>query len=122
MKRATIPLILISLIFILAGCFTLNVVGTPADVPFSLSNHPAGTVVKSFSKTLKVHHFVYGLVTPFDPTVAKAIADEVKAAGGTHAINVKIRYQMTFLDGLINVITFGTYVPFTLTIEGDVVR
>ncbi|MCH8269429.1 MAG: hypothetical protein IH846_18175, partial [Acidobacteria bacterium] len=29
--------------------------------------------------------------------------------------------QMSFLNGLLNLITFGIYSPFTLTVEGDIV-
>lgn len=105
-----------------AGCYTLNAIGTPADQTLSLSNHPSGSVVKHFSTSMKVNHFIYGLVTPSDPEVAKAISAQVKAAGGKNAINVKMRYEMTFVDGLINTITFGIYNPFTLIIEGDVVN
>ena len=57
-----------------------------------------------------------------DPDVAKILSDEVKAAGGTHAVNVKVNYQATFVNGLLNIITASIYNPFTLTIEGDVVK
>ena len=122
MKRTTISLILVAFALTGVGCYTLNAIGTPADQTLSLSNHPSGSVVKHFSTTMKVNHFIYGLVTPADPEVAKAISDEVKAAGGANAINVKVRYEATFVDGLINAITFGIYNPFTLIIEGDVIK
>jgi hypothetical protein len=54
--------------------------------------------------------------------VAKALSDEVKAAGGDNAINVKVRYEQTFVDGFVNAITLGMYNPYTLTLEGDAVR
>jgi hypothetical protein len=121
MRFIILPLVFIVLVVMVSGCYTLNAIGTPADYPLSLSNHPTGQVIKHFSTTMKVNHFIYGLVTPSNPDVAKAISDEVKAAGGTSAINVKIQYQATFVDGLINSITFGIYNPFTLIIEGDVI-
>jgi hypothetical protein len=113
---------LLAVVVTVGGCYTLNAIGTPADQTLSLSNQPPGSVIKHFSTTMKVNHFIYGLVTPSDPDVAKAISDEVKAGGGTNAINVKMHYEMTFVDGLINVITFGIYNPFTLIIEGDVIK
>ena len=122
MKSTAILLILLVLVITGAGCYTLNAIGTPAEQTLSMSNHPAGSVIKHFSTTMKVNHFIYGLVTPSNPEVAKAISDEVKAAGGTNAINVKVHYQMTFVDGLINFLTFGIYNPFTLIIEGDVIK
>ena len=105
-----------------SGCYTLNAIGTPADPTLSMSNHPSGTMVKHFSVTMKVHHLIYGLVTLGDPAVATALADEVKSSGGTTATNIKIHYEMTFVDGLINFITFAIYNPFTLTVEGDVIK
>jgi len=122
MRSIFLSLILLAVVVTVGGCYTLNAIGTPADQTLSLSNQPPGSVIKHFSTTMKVNHFIYGLVTPSDPDVAKAISDEVKAGGGTNAINVKMHYEMTFVDGLINVITFGIYNPFTLIIEGDVIK
>jgi hypothetical protein len=121
MKSIFAPLLLIVLAVVVSGCYTVNVIGTPADYTFSLSNQPTGPVIKHFSTTMKVNHFVYGLVTPDNPDVVKAISDEVKAASGNQAINVKIRYEATFVDGLINSITLGIYNPYTLVIEGDII-
>ena len=121
-RHTLIFLVVLAFVVTASGCYTLNAIGTPADQTLSLSNHPAGSVVKHFSTTMKVNHCIYGLVTPSNPEVAKAISDEVKAAGGTSAINVKMSYEATFVDGLINLITFGIYNPFTLIIEGDVIK
>jgi hypothetical protein len=106
----------------ISGCYTLNAIGTPGDATLSMSNVPTGTVLNHFTVTMKVHHFIYGLVTAADPDVAKALSNEVKSAGGVSAINVKVHYQETFVDGLVNIITFGVYNPFTLTVEGDVIK
>lgn len=122
MKSTLTLLIIVALVVTAVGCYTLNAVGTPAETTLSMSNNPTGSVIKHFISTKKVNHFVYGLVTPIDPDVAKVLSDEVKAAGGTHAINVKVHYQMTFVDGLVASITVGIYTPFTLTLEGDVVK
>ncbi len=122
MKQKVILLLFLAFAIAVTGCYTLNAIGTPADPTLSLSNHPTGSIIKHFSTTMKVNHFIYGLVTPSDPDVAKALSDEVRVAGGTHAINVKVHYEMMFIDGLINFLTLGIYNPFTLTIEGDVVK
>ncbi len=105
-----------------SGCYTLNAIGTPSDTTISMSNQPAGTMIKHFSLSMKVHHLIYGLVTLNDPEIAKAVTDEVKSAGGVRAVNVKITYQMTFVDGLVNMITFSVYNPMTMVLEGDVVK
>jgi hypothetical protein len=122
MKHVAILLLTLALIVVASGCYTVNGIGTPADATISMSNHPTGAVIKHFTITSKVHHLIYGLVTLNDPEIAKTVSDEVKAAGGTSAINVRFRYEMTFVDGLVNTITFAVYNPFTLTVEGDVVK
>lgn len=122
MKWTVLFLFLAVFAMAISGCYTVNVIGTPADQALSLSNQPSGTLVKHFSTSMWVHHFIAGLVPLNDPDVAKILSDEVKAAGGTHAVNVKVNYQMTFVNGLLNLITWEIYNPFTLTIEGDVVK
>lgn len=122
MKWTTLLFVLVILAVAISGCYTVNVIGTPADQPLSLSNQPSGTLVKHFSTSVWVHHLIAGLVPLNDPDVAKILSDEVKASGGTHAVNIKVNYQMTFVNGLLNVITWEIYNPFTLTIEGDVVK
>ena len=79
-------------------------------------------MVKHFTRTKTVNHFVYGLVSPDDAGIEQIVADAVKQSGGTRAVNVKLKYQQTFVNGLVSGLTFGIYSPFTLTIEGDVAK
>ena len=120
MKTIITLLCALLIIVTVSGCYTLNLKSSPTNHPISLSNMPKGSIIKHFTITKNVAHLILGLVTLNDIDVAKAISDEVEAAGGTEAINVKVTYQMTFIDGLLNVITFNIYNPFTLEIEGDV--
>ena len=122
MKSLSMLLFVVLVASILSGCYTVNVIGTPANETLSLSNQPSGTLVKHFSTSMWVHHIIAGLVPLNDPDVAKILSDEVKASGGTRAVNIKINYQMTFVNGLCNIITFQIYNPCTLTIEGDIVK
>ena len=108
--------------FLSYGCYTLNAVATPSSPILSMSNNPNGDIIKHFSTSMTVHHLIFGLVTINDPEVAKALTNEVTTGGGNGAINIKIHYQMTFVNGLLNVITAGIYNPFTLTIEGDITK
>jgi len=110
------------MLFSLSGCFTMNQIGTPTSTAIELTNSGNATTTKSFTRTKRVNHFIYGLVSPEDAGVEKTIDEAVRANSGSKAVNVKMRYQMTFVDGLIGVITFGIYQPFTLTISGDVVQ
>ena len=106
----------------LHGCYTLNQVGTPTSERIDIISSDNPQVVEHFTRTKKVHHFVYGLVSPDDVGLEKLISNEVQMKGGTRVVNLKIKYQSTFIDGLVNGLTFGIYNPFTLTVEGDVVK
>ncbi len=111
-----------ALTLLCAGCFTFNQIGTPGETPIELTNSEGKTAVAHFNKSKKVHHFLWGLVSPDNAGVEQLISDEVRTNGGSKAVNVKMKYQSTFVDGLLNLITFGIYAPFTLKVEGDVVR
>jgi hypothetical protein len=56
-----------------------------------------------------------------DPKVVDAIRDEIKKLGGTKAINVKIVYQATIIDVILNAVTWGIYAPATAHVTGTVI-
>lgn len=103
------------------SCYTLKQAGTPVEEEIEITNYDNLTPANHFVKTKKVSHFVYGLVSPDNVAVEKIISDALKTYGGTKAVNVRISYQMTAVDGVVSLFTFGIYTPFTLTVEGDVV-
>jgi hypothetical protein len=109
-------------IFLLTGCYTLNQIGEPVDQGIEITNVEKATPISHFKTDETINHFIWGLVSPSNAEVEKLIAQEVQRVGGTRAVNVRMTYQATFLNGLISTITFGIYHPFTLTIEGDVVK
>ena len=115
-------LILLIGLFLLTGCYTLNQIGEPVDQGIEITNMEKATPVSHFERDETINHFIWGLVSPGNAEVEKVIAQEVKKIGGTRAVNVRMKYQMTFVNGLLNLVTFGIYNPFTLTIEGDVVK
>jgi hypothetical protein len=123
MKRYSKIIFLFAILLIIGqGCYTLNQVGSPVDEAIEITNTENATPIKHFSRTKTVNHFVYGLVSPDDAGIEKIVADAVKQNGGTRAVNVKLKYQQTFINGLVGGLTFGIYTPFTLTVEGDVVK
>ncbi|MCH7681645.1 hypothetical protein IID10_20155 [candidate division KSB1 bacterium] len=107
---------------LLHGCYTLNQVGTPISERIDVISTDNPQVSEHFVRTKKIHHFVYGLVSPDDAGIEKLISNEVQLKGGTRAVNLKIKYQSTFVDGLVSALTFGLYNPFTLRVEGDIVK
>ncbi|MDH3267504.1 MAG: Bor family protein [Ignavibacteria bacterium] len=109
-------------IFLLTGCYTLNQIGEPVDQGIEITNMEKVTPVSHFETDATINHFLWGLVSPSNAEVEQLIAQEVKRIGGTRAVNIRMKYQMTFVNGLLNFITLGIYNPFTLTVEGDVVK
>jgi hypothetical protein len=120
MKHIISIFCIVILAFSASGCYTLNMKASPTDHPISLSNQPKGKIIKHFTITKNVAHLIIGLVNLNDIDVSKEISKEIEAAGGSEAINVKVTYQMTFVNGLLNMITIGIYNPLTLEIEGDI--
>lgn len=96
MRRTFVNLILVVAIsFLMVSCYTLTYsVGEGAKT---------GVVVKE-----KNHYLIYGLapIKTSDPT---------KMAGG--ATNYTVTIQHTFVDGLLNALTFGIYTPTTTTVQ-----
>ncbi|REJ84816.1 MAG: hypothetical protein DWQ44_08255 [Bacteroidetes bacterium] len=95
MKKNVQRLIMfLSVSFFLTGCYTYEMsVGKGAQ---------SGVEVKKMN-----HYLIYGLA-PI------AVSNPKDMAGGAENYNVKI--QHTFIDGLINAITFGIYTPTTTTV------
>ncbi len=123
----TARLLLLTLVFVclamlLPGCYTMNQIGTPTDIAIEITNAENATTIQHFTRTKLVNHFIFGLVSPQDSGFEKLIAEEVKKNNGTRAVNLRTKYQYTFVNGLVGLITFGIYTPFTLTVEGDVLK
>jgi hypothetical protein len=57
-----------------------------------------------------------------DPKIIDAIKEEITKLGGTKAIDVKIEYEATFIQILLNAITWGIYAPATAHVTGKVIR
>lgn len=121
-SNAMLAFVVILTIAFLQGCFTLNQIGSTRDSGIEMTNSENASSIKNFTKTKKVNHFLWGLVSPDDSEVEKLVSDEVKANNGTRAVNVKLKYQQTFGNGFLTLITLGIYSPFTLTVSGDIVK
>jgi hypothetical protein len=120
--RFNVSIFVIAVLFLLTGCYTLNQVGGPTDEAIEITNSEKAVPISHFVCDETVNHFIFGLVSPGDAEVEKLISQEIKKYGGTRAVNVSMKYQSTFLNGLIGILTFSIYHPYSLTIEGDVVK
>jgi hypothetical protein len=106
----------------LQGCFTLRHGTIPVDEGIELTNINNEAISGHFEASKKIHHFVYGLVSPDDTGLEEIISNQLKFAKGRKAVNVRIVYQQKFLDSLVGALTFGIYTPFSLKVEGDIVK
>lgn len=122
LSQILMVLSLVAIVYLAQGCYTLNQVGAPVDEAIEITNTQQAAAAQHFTRTKTIHHFVYGLVSPDDAGIEKAVSDAVKQHGGTRAVNVKMKYRQTFINGLVAGLTMGIYTPFTLTIEGDIVK
>ena len=118
----TLAVLLAAIVLLGPGCYTLSTANSPTDQSVEMSNVNKATPVAHFQQTAWMHHFLFGLISSNKADITKMVANEVKLKGGSSAVNVKITYEMTFVQGLINVVTFGIYNPFLLTVEGDAVK
>lgn len=92
MKKTLSKIVLIAVLALsMTSCFTYTV--TVGDGP------QTGVQVKKMN-----HYFIYGLA-PVN------VSNPTEMAGGATDYEVKIEH--TFIDGLINAITFGIYTPTT---------
>jgi len=57
-----------------------------------------------------------------DPRIIDAIKAEVTKLGGSRAIDVKIEYKATFINILLNAITWCIYAPSTAHVTGTVIK
>lgn len=79
----------------LSSCYTYT---------YTVGNGPQTGV----AVTEKNHYVIYGLA-PIKTS------DPIKMAGG--AANYQVTIQHTFIDGLLNALTFGIYTPTTTTVR-----
>lgn len=128
MKGLTLTLVALGLL-IFSGCTTIAFDGTKAEhkVEMTATGERQYEVVKSFTMNDKAG-WIIGIIPVNLPagdnhTYLSTILDQqVREAGGDGIINLKIRAQQQFVDFLLQVVSFGVYVPRTVTISGDIIK
>jgi hypothetical protein len=126
MKKMILVLLTVCTIMAFAACTSFQVSG------LEVATQPTtGDIVGIFYINVKIHKFffffsgtnIFNLTSGVtDPKIVNAIREEVTKWGGTKAINVKIEYKATFLDLLLNSITWYIYAPATAHVTGTVIR
>jgi hypothetical protein len=117
--------IVVAIVLLVGACTTFELSGVHIveDMP---SMQPMG----DFEAKVSVHEFLGNsgganlfnvTADAMDNEIYDTIRREVEKRSGDAAINVTIRYEASFINLLLNGLTFGVYAPATATVSGTVV-
>lgn len=110
----------------LSGCTSFKFAG--AQVTKQI---PSYASVGTFDVTVAVHEFLGApaganlfdvTADAMDTEIYDAIQREIQKYTGDAAVNVTIVYKATFVDFLLNGLTFGIYAPAHARITGTIVK
>jgi len=126
MKALKVFLIVGWAFLLLASCMTFKASNLAVSAPDAKY-----TVLGNFTTTVWVNEFLgspggaklFNLsADSTDPLVTEAIQKEIKAKGGTAAVNITIVHKASFLDVLLGLFTGDIYAPSVVEISGTVVK
>jgi hypothetical protein len=126
MRKAIQILAVLAAVVLIASCTTFQVSGVQMN-----NETPSYQSVGEFEKTIAVHEFLGSpggtnllnvTATNMDEEIFDAIRREIEKFSGDAAVNVVIKYEATFVDILLNGVTFGAYAPAHATITGTIVK
>ena len=123
MRKIT-AFVLILFLFIQVGCYrTLYRVDDTTTRVILNRPDPNNEAYKGhFEEKIWNHYFLLALVPTSKPNLSKIINSKVPP--DCQVRNLRIRHEMTFINGLVSFIAgLGIfYSPMTTTIEGDIVK
>jgi len=111
---------------LLASCMSFKATNLSVTAPDAKY-----TVMGSFTTTVWVNQFLgspAGIkllnlsADATDPAVADAIQKEIKAKGGTAAVDITIVHKASLVDIILAGLTAGLYSPSVVEISGTVVK
>jgi len=126
MNKSFLKVFVLLLVVSLLSCTTFQFSG--AQVTKTI---PSYTSVGTFDVRVKVHEFLgssggtnlFNITADnMDTTIYDTIQREIQKYTGDAAVNITIEYEASFVDLLLNGITFGIYAPATARIKGTVVK
>lgn len=127
----SLPAGMLVLVFGLAGCTTFKTTGLQTGLEINSQQYER---TGYFSETIGVHKFLgfpfvnnggtlFNLTSEAtDPKVRELIETNIRKYNGDGAIDVEIRYGSTGFQWFVTAITFGWYMPGTVTVSGTVVK
>lgn len=111
---------------LVVSCTTFQVSGVQMN-----KETPSYQAVGQFEKKIVVNEFLGNsgginllnvTATNMDEKIFDAIRREIEKFSGDAAVNVTIKYEATFIDLLLNVLTASIYAPAHATISGTIVK
>lgn len=124
-KKAMQVAVIVVAVLAVGACTTFQLSGIQV-----VEDMPGMSPIGDFEIKLPVHEFLGGsggtnlfnvTATNMDNEIYDAIRREVERRSGDAAINVTVRYEASFVNLLLNGITFGLYAPATAHVSGTVV-
>ena len=95
MKRMNRALFVLAFAFMMTSCY--------------VQTHVVGAGAQGNTKVSKWNHYVLGGLAPIDVSQPEVMANGVK--------DYTVTTQHSFVNGLVNAITFGIYSPTTTTVK-----
>ncbi len=127
MRRVFVTLAAIAIVFVCSGCSRLALdarqLSEPVSMTRNIGDETTAGKVTPFESKARVGYlgWLFNLVTLKEADLGAMVQKEVALAGGGAARNVTINKEMSFVDGLIYIVTLGFYAPETITVRGEVV-
>ncbi len=125
MKRALQIVAIVMTVLAVGACTTFQLSGIQV-----VEDMPGMQPIGDFEVKVSVHEFLgnsgganlfNASATAMDNEIYDAIRREVEKRSGDAAINVTVEYQASFVNLLLNGLTFGLYAPATAHLSGTVV-
>ena len=125
MKMKTVLFVLLA-VLLLASCTTFKMSGTSMNMdtpPF----HNVGELdivvnVHEWLGTSGGANLANISATNMDNKLYDSIEREVKKAGGDAVLNLNVEYKASFINILLNLITFNVYAPAQAHVTGNIIK
>ena len=126
MKKVIFVFFVMCITFVVVSCRSFQISG------MEISEQPtAGNVIGDFDITVGINKFLgsSGGTNLFnvsseitDPRIVDAVKLQILNMGGSRAINVKVEHRASFLNLLLNGLTFNIWAPSYARVTGTVIR
>ncbi len=126
MKKAVLIIGAVLLVLFAASCtpFQLSGIQMNEEMPSyqAVGEFETSVMVNEFLGTSGGANIVNATATNMDNPIYDAVRREINKYSGDAAVNVTVQYEASFVDLLLNGITFGVYAPAHAKIKGTVVK